>query len=176
MQGDPSAGPTAVRLDLTCGELRPAAAARPAVDAFLGRAAPTPLVQEALQMGEDMDYDQYKTLIERHAITHAFNQVDSGIPIEFAGIQTRLWDLQNPDTVHGTVFKRYAKRNQVTITSANAPTMAGVALGQLIGSAGQVVSTVPADGVQLVLLPYGTDATGMATTCTGANQTGKAPA
>ncbi len=113
-------------------------------------------------MGEDMDYDQYRTLIERHAITYAFNQVDGGVPIEFAGIQTRLWDLQNPDTVHGTVFKRYAKRNQVTITPANAPTAAGVALGQLIGSAGQVVSTVPSDGIQLVLLPYGTDAAGMA--------------
>ncbi len=40
VHGNPAAGPTAVQLDLTCGELRPAAAARPAVDAFLGRAAP----------------------------------------------------------------------------------------------------------------------------------------
>ena len=145
------------------------------LDVFTGKRQADKEIDNALEMGEGMNFAQFVAGVERLAIQYPFQQVDFGIvgnvPIEHTHIVASRWQQQGVTTVYGNVFNRYAIVNRVVLTLEDCSgtvcigddtvTPAAIkALGAVKGVE-RVVSKRPRERAVLVLLPYGTDAAGL---------------
>ncbi len=129
------------------------------IDAFLGKRPPDREIDRALEMGEGMSFAQFVADIERREIHYPFRQMVGDIPVEHTLVLASRWEGQTVTSVRGTVFDRYRIANRRLVSRAAAPGAAIKALGRVPGI-DRVTSDRPERVPALVLLPYGTDATG----------------
>ena len=129
------------------------------IDAFTGKAAPTPGVEQALKMARGMTFAQFKADIERQEIVYPFQQVHGDVAIEHTLLLASRWEQQTVTSVRGTLIHRYSIANGRPSSGAGAVGQAYVALSKLRGIE-RAAGEKALDGPYLVLLPYGNDSDG----------------
>ncbi len=128
---------------------------------FTRQAAPTPAIDAALMTGDGMNYTQYVANIQRVEIQYPFQQVVGNVPIEHTLVIASRWEGQSIHSVFGTFLNRYGISNTVTITGTSNVVQAAMrALNRVPGLCPPGQSTLQ-DGPYLVLLPYGSDVSGV---------------
>jgi hypothetical protein len=134
---------------------------RKMIDVFLGNVLPDKDVDRALRTGTSMNHAQFVASLERQEIQYPFQQVAAGVPIERALVVASRWEKQSITSVWGSLLDRYVIENRPTLTAAGA-TLQGInALARAPGL--ERITPDPAEAKPvLVLLPYGTDASGRA--------------
>jgi hypothetical protein len=104
--------------------------------------------------------------IQRREIVYAFQQLHRDlrlqrvVPIEHAVLVATRWDEETVRSVQGALVGNYSVTNTVSVSPTAVLAPARRALNGLRGVAG--AAEKPLDGPELVLLPYGTDARGVA--------------
>ncbi len=106
-------------------------------------------------------FAQYVPGIERREIVFPFTQVHRGIPIEYATLLATAWEGESVRSVQGALLGDYTIDNSIaldarTIVPAAIRWLKQLRRFQIIGD------KLPPRGPRLVLLPFGTDATGRA--------------
>jgi len=128
---------------------------------FLGTRAADREIDRALSTGEGMTFAQYVAGIERLEIQYPFQQLHQGVPIEHSMLIASRWEGQGVTSVFGSVFSSYLVENKPVLSAAASIEAARRALLKLPGIEA-VSEQRPADGPDLMLLPYGTDQGGLA--------------
>jgi hypothetical protein len=128
---------------------------------FLGTRAADGEIDRALSTGEGMTFAQYVAGIERLEIQYPFQQLHQGVAIERSMLIASRWEGQGVTSVFGSVFSSYVVENKPTLSAAASVEAARRALLKLPG-----IEAVPEQrlvgGPDLMLLPYGTDQSGLA--------------
>ena len=130
------------------------------IDVFLGKVNAGDDINNALKMGEGMDFAQFVAGIERLAIDYPFQQVEGNVPIEHTHLLASRWQGQTITKVAGVVFNHYAIANNRSLNPDYIIQAAIKALGAVKGIESVNSRQQPEDGPTLVLLPYGSDAAG----------------
>lgn len=132
------------------------------LEVFLGRKPATREIDQALEMGEGMNFSQFVANVERAEIQYPFLQVDRGVPLEHTLLVASRWDGFGIHAVRGSLLRQYRILNQPELTSPDAVVKLALEALRNVPGIERVRDQAPEDGPHLVLLPYGTDANGLA--------------
>jgi hypothetical protein len=135
---------------------------RKMLDVFLGKIPADAEIDAALEMGEGMTFAQFLADVERVEIQFPFQQVEGDVPIEHTMLIASRWEGQTITTVHGALFNRYTIGNSVVLDPRESAVPQAITALAGVENVDRVVSKTADDGPYLVLLPYGTDPTGVA--------------
>ena len=128
-------------------------------DAALGKTEVTAEINQTLERGEGMSFNQLVADIERQEIQYPFQQVVEDIPIEHTLILANRWEGQSITSVRGTVIQNYIITNTKELSARTAVISAIKSLASVKGVE-KVVTKKIKNGPYLILLPYGSDSEG----------------
>ena len=103
---------------------------------------------------------QFVAELERVEIQYPFQQVHQGVPIERGMLIASRWEGQTATSVFGSLFISYVIENKPLLTPSASVVAARRALRKLAGIEA-VQRREPVDGPTLMLLPYGTNSSGV---------------
>jgi hypothetical protein len=131
------------------------------LDVFLGKKNPYAEINEALEIGEGMDFNQYVANIEREEILFPFQQVEGDVPIEHTMLMASHLQGQSITTVRGILFNNYSIANKIDIGLKDPAVQTAIKMLSSTDGIDRVISKDVKDGPHLLLLPFGTNAAGI---------------
>lgn len=100
---------------------------------FAGEVPADDAINNALKMGEGMDFAQFVAGIERQEILFPFAQIHDDVPIEHTSITAARWEGQGITAVWGSLINTYTVENTVALSPSQIRKAGAPALTKIDG-------------------------------------------